>query len=270
MKQRLIVAAVGVPLVFVILVVLPPWATALYTAAICVIGAHEMMSAVGCGKRTLATVLCAASSAGIQLTALLGGWQCAALVLIPFMLLLFLMWIAYYETDREFGFTGFGAALFCGFVVPMGLSAMILLRQTEYGRLTVLMPVVATFIGDSGAYFAGRALGRRKMSPKTSPNKTIAGLIGGLAASAVFMVVLGVIMRQFGAQPALWKMLVIGLVCGAAAQLGDLSFSVIKRQFGVKDYGNLLPGHGGAYDRFDSTSFAAPCVFAMLIILEVL
>lgn len=270
MKQRLIVAGVGVPLVFIILVVLPPWATALYTAAICVIGAGEMMRAVGCPKRTLATVLCAASAAGIQLCCLLGGLRCAGLILLPFVFLLFLLWIAYYENGREFGFNGLGAALFCGFVVPMGLSAMILLRQAECGRLTVLMPVVATFIGDSGAYFAGRAFGRRKMSPKTSPNKTIAGLIGGLAASAVFMVVLGVIMRSFGACPALWKMLVIGIVGGAAAQLGDLSFSVIKRQFGIKDYGNLLPGHGGAYDRFDSTSFAAPCILALLGILEVL
>jgi phosphatidate cytidylyltransferase len=145
---------------------------------------------------------------------------------------------------------------------------MIALRKGDGGRLLVLLPVIATFIGDAGAFFAGRAWGKRKMSPKTSPNKTVAGLVGGLAASAVFMTLYGFILRRFGTDIAFWKLAVAGLVSGAAAQLGDLSFSIIKRHFGVKDYGRLLPGHGGAYDRFDSTAFAAPTLLALLHILR--
>lgn len=270
MKQRLIVAAIGVPLVFAVLVLLPPFATAVYTAAICVLGAHEMFCASGAEKRLCAMILCFVSAAAIQLCALIWGYTAAFTVLLPFIFLLFLIWVAYYEKGADFGFTAFGAALFCGFIVPAGLAAMVLLRKQEGGRLLVLMPVVATFIGDSGAYFAGRAFGRRKMSPKTSPNKTVAGLIGALASSALFMTVLGYIMTRFGIDIKLWQAAVIGLICGAAALLGDLSFSVIKRGFGIKDYGRLLPGHGGAYDRFDSSVFAAPAALAILYIMGVI
>jgi len=185
----------------------------------------------------------------------------------PFGLLLFVLWVAYYEKGLDFGFNGFGACLFSGFVVPLGLAAQVTLRKAEYGRLMVLIPVIAAFIGDSGAFFVGRAWGRRKMSPKTSPNKTVAGLIGGLAASAAFMTLYGLVTRRFGLDLPPWKLIVLGLAAGAAAQLGDLSFSVVKRHFGIKDYGRLLPGHGGAYDRFDSTAFAAPTALALLYLL---
>ena len=270
MKQRLIVAGIGVPLVFVVLVLLPPAAAAIYCCAICAVGVHEMFCAAGAEKRIAAMALCCVSAAAIQLCALLWGLTAAFTVLLPFSILLFLIWVAYYEKGADFGLIAFGAAFFCGFAVPMGMSAMVLLRDREGGNLFVLMPVVATFIGDSGAYFAGRAFGKRKMSPRTSPHKTVAGLIGGLICSALFMTVLGIIMRRFGTDLPLWKAAVIGLISGAAAQLGDLAFSVIKRCFGIKDYGRLLPGHGGAYDRFDSTALAAPSVLALLYIMGVL
>lgn len=270
MKQRLLVALIGAPLVLIILIFLPPYATALYTSAICIIGAHEMLHAAGAGKRTLAILLCMLSSAAVQACVLFSEYTLTAAVLLPFGLLLFLLWVAYYETGRDFGFNGMGAALFSGFFVPMGLAALIMLRKAEGGNLLVLLPVIATFIGDSGAFFAGKALGKRKMSPKTSPHKTMAGLIGGLVTSALFTALFGFILRAFGINIALIKLLIIGFVCGGAAQLGDLAFSVIKRHFGLKDYGKLLPGHGGAYDRFDSTTFAAPTALALLYLMEVL
>ena len=168
-----------------------------------------------------------------------------------------------------FGLEGLAASLFSGVFVALGLSAMTALRLRERGNLLVLAPLVVCFLGDSGAYFAGRALGKRKMSPRTSPNKTIAGLVGGLIASAVGMVLYGLALRSFGLYGSLWKLALVGFLAGVADQLGDLSFSLIKRHAGAKDYGNLLPGHGGAYDRFDSTSFAAPTVLALLTLLEV-
>jgi phosphatidate cytidylyltransferase len=270
MKQRLLVGFIGAPLVLIVLIFLPPYATALYTAAICVIGAHEMLHAAGAGKRTLAIILCMLSSIAVQVCVLSSGYSLTTAVLLPFGLILFLLWVAYYETDRDFGFSGLGASLFAGFFVPMGLSALIMLRKAEGGKLLVMLPVIATFIGDSGAFFAGKAFGKRKMSPKTSPNKTVAGLIGGLLSSSAFMVLYGFILSAYGVNIAFIKLLIIGLVCGAAAQLGDLAFSVIKRSFGIKDYGKLLPGHGGAYDRFDSTTFAAPTALALLYIMGVL
>lgn len=263
-------SAIGIPLVLIFLLVLPPFGTAVYTALICAVGAHEMLEAASVGRRKLALILCILSSTAVQASALFLSYMSAVCVLFPLAILLFLLWVAYYEKGRDFGFTGFGACLFSGFVVPMGLAALIILRKNDFGRFFVLLPVIATFIGDSGAFFSGRAFGKRKMSPKTSPNKTVAGLIGGLASSAVFMTLYGLLMGRFGVDISLWKLFVTGLAAGAAAQLGDLSFSVIKRHFGIKDYGKLLPGHGGMYDRFDSTAFASPAVLAVLYILGII
>ena len=124
----------------------------------------------------------------------------------PFSLLLFACWVAYYEREEPFGLEGLAASLFSGAFVALGLGAMTSLRCMERGNLLVLAPLVVTMLGDSGAYFAGRGLGKRKMSPRTSPNKTLAGLVGGLLASALGMVIYGLVLRAFGLSGSLWKL----------------------------------------------------------------
>ena len=260
MKARLIVAAIGLPLLLALLILAPPWTVTLLFAAVTALGSWEIYHIFHIEKRLGALVLTMACSVAVQFTVYL---------FLPFGLLLFACWVAYYEREEPFGMEGLAVSLFSGVFVALGLSAMTALRLGEKGNILVLAPLVVTFLGDSGAYFAGRALGKRKMSPHTSPNKTVAGLIGGLAASALGMVIYGLVLRAFGLSGALWKLAVVGLLAGCADQLGDLSFSLIKRHAGAKDYGNLLPGHGGAYDRFDSTSFAAPTVLVLLRLLEV-
>ncbi len=269
MKARLIVAAVGIPLLLAVLCFAPPWAVTLLFSAVTVLGTWELFHILHIEKRLGALILTMAASAGVQLIVYFAGYEKVHLLFLPFALLLFLCWVAYYERQEPFGLEGLAAALFSGAFVPMGLGAMTALRLEERGALLVLAPLVVTFLGDSGAYFAGRALGKRKMSPRTSPNKTVAGLVGGLAASAAGMVLYGLVLRAFHMDGCLWKLAVTGLLAGGADQLGDLAFSLIKRHAGAKDYGNLLPGHGGAYDRFDSTSFAAPTVLVLLRLLEV-
>ena len=269
MKSRLIVAAIGIPLLLVVLCVLPPWATALLFAAVCCIGVHELFHVMGLGERKAAMALCMASAVLIQGAVLLLSFSLILFLFLPFLVLLFLLWVAYYEKDKPFGTEGLAGAVFSGLLVPLGLAAMTALRNGENGRLLVLAPLFVTFTGDSGAYFVGRAMGKHKMSPRTSPNKTVEGLIGGLIVATLGLVVYGLILRAFGIRADLWKLAVTGLLCGCCAQLGDLAFSLIKRQYGAKDYGRLLPGHGGAYDRFDSTSFTAPAVLLLFLLLEV-
>ena len=269
MKARLIVAAIGLPLLLAVLCFAPPWAVTALFAAVTVLGSWELFHILHVEKRRGALILTMVCSAAVQFTVYLAGYDKTVYLFLPFALLLFLCWVAYYERQEPFGLEGLAAALFSGAFVPLGLSAMTVLCRSERGSLLVLAPLVVTFLGDSGAYFAGRALGKRKMSPRTSPNKTVAGLLGGLLSSALGMVLYGLVLRAFGLDGRLWKLAIVGLVGGAADQLGDLSFSLIKRHAGAKDYGNLLPGHGGAYDRFDSTSFAAPTVLALLKLLEV-
>ena len=161
-----------------------------------------------------------------------------------------------------------GSILFGGLMIPMALSTLVVLKGMEHGRYLVLLPVLCAFLTDGGAYFAGVFLGKHRGITKVSPNKSLEGYIGGILSGALFLLLYGVILRQFaGLEVSLPVMAVYGLLGSAVTELGDLSFSLIKRQFGIKDYGNLLPGHGGMLDRFDSMTFAAPTLLILVTLL---
>ena len=122
-----------------------------------------------------------------------------------------------------------------------------------------------SFCSDTFAFFAGRSFGKHKLAPKVSPNKTVEGSIGGLLGNAVGGVVFALVMNTwFGQSIGYAGIAVLGLGCSVVAQLGDLSFSLIKREFGIKDYGKLFLAHGGVLDRFDSVLCVAP-VLALLM-----
>jgi phosphatidate cytidylyltransferase len=132
------------------------------------------------------------------------------------------------------------------------------------GLAWVLTVILAIWVGDSVALFAGSSFGKRKLAPLISPNKSQEGAIGGLLAS---MVVGAVSFLGFGLGD--WKLgLIAGAVIGLAGQIGDLAESVLKRQAGVKDSGSLIPGHGGVLDRIDALLFAFPAGFLMAVGLE--
>ena len=149
--------------------------------------------------------------------------------------------------------------IFFGFCyVPLLLSHFAMLHSLEFGRQWVYLLLLIIMCGDSAAYFVGISLGRRKLYPAVSPNKSIEGAIGGLAGS-----VLGAFIAQltFFPQLAWWDVLLLGTILGALGQVGDLFESLLKRSFGVKDSGTLIPGHGGILDRLDSLLFAFPPAF---------
>jgi phosphatidate cytidylyltransferase len=122
------------------------------------------------------------------------------------------------------------------------------------GLAWTLTVIVATWVGDSAAYLTGRALGRHKLAPALSPNKTIEGALGGLAGS---IAVSGIAFVAFGLG-LWWAGVVAGSAIGLTGQLGDLVESFFKRQAGVKDSGDFIPGHGGVLDRIDALLFAFP------------
>lgn len=139
------------------------------------------------------------------------------------------------------------------------------------GGALVVLPVVLTWASDIGAYAVGRALGRRKLMPSVSPGKTIAGAVGALVASvAVTWVYMHAALRpvaQLGLTPT--GVVVFGLVVSATAQVGDLFESLLKREAGVKDSSQLIPGHGGVLDRLDSLFFVLPVAYLLLGLLLV-
>jgi len=134
------------------------------------------------------------------------------------------------------------------------------------GAILLIFPLVATWFGDSVAYFVGRTWGRRKLLPRVSPAKTVEGGVGGLVGASGASALYALVLLGPGS-PAFLPVAaaaVLGLLIGAVAQVGDLAESVLKREAGVKDSGALLPGHGGVLDRFDGVFFTVPLTYALL------
>jgi phosphatidate cytidylyltransferase len=139
------------------------------------------------------------------------------------------------------------------------------------GGLLLLLPVLLTWSSDIGAFFVGRAFGKRKLMPSVSPGKTVAGAVGGLAAT----VLVGWLYARFVLTPSTQLafvrggVIVFALLVSAAAQIGDLAESLLKREAGMKDSSHIIPGHGGVLDRFDSLLFVLPVAYVLFKLLLV-
>ncbi|MDE6003771.1 MAG: phosphatidate cytidylyltransferase [Oscillospiraceae bacterium] len=157
-------------------------------------------------------------------------------------------------------------------LVPYSIRFLIIFNDdgtyAEHGLFYVILALCGAWIADSGAYFSGVALGKHKLCPEISPKKTVEGFIGGLISNAVIFVLIFLIYAKcnaidFSILQGL-KSALLGLVCAGVSVLGDLTASVIKRQKGIKDYGNIMPGHGGLMDRFDSVLFVVPAFYTCI------
>ncbi len=148
--------------------------------------------------------------------------------------------------------------------IPLLLSLLILIRQVPDGFLWIFTLLLTVFAGDTLALYTGTYLGRHKLCPSISPGKTIEGSLGGVGAN----ILAAVIMKPFFPADVGWgQLLLFCLLAGAAAQMGDLFESQLKRVSGIKDSGGLLPGHGGMLDRIDALLFATPVAYLLLRII---
>lgn len=262
MKARVLVAAAGVPFLLLILAWAPVWGAAVLVAAMCAVGAYELMHAVLREKRD-------------WLLLFLPGLTAAALVVrmelrrVPwplwfaFLLALFCYSILCYGGEHPVSFGDLTAALFSGIVFPLMLSCLLRLRLLQFGIVWVFVPLAIAFGSDTFALFAGMLFGKHKLAPHVSPKKTVEGGVGGLVGGVIGLLLLKWITELLFGQPLLsyTAAVLLGVAGSVISQIGDLSFSVIKREYGIKDYGKLLPGHGGVLDRFDSVTFVAPFVW---------
>jgi phosphatidate cytidylyltransferase len=134
-----------------------------------------------------------------------------------------------------------------------------------HGAALLFAPVLMTWVSDSAAYFGGRAMGRHKLIPRVSPGKTVEGSLSALVVTLFAAIGYSLLLALFPTyRMSLFQAAVFGVLMSVGAQLGDLTESLFKRDVGVKDSGTLLPGHGGALDRFDSLFFTLPLAYALL------
>ena len=273
MKQRILVAVIGIPALLAVLCFAPDWATALLVSLLCVIGCHEFMAAAAPLKARRWWLFAAALSVFTVFTVyfrdaafagstifVLMPWLLAALLVV-----LFIAAVQVYGTDDELTFPDLCAVAVSGLVIPLALSCLLRLRMLDYGAGLVLIPLVSAFMSDALALFGGMLFGKTKLAPRVSPKKTREGAVSGLVGGMVGMILYRIFFFLCTeVQLHLGWCVLLGLVGAALGQLGDLSFSCVKRQCGIKDYGRLLPGHGGVLDRFDSVIFAAPVIWMLV------
>lgn len=154
--------------------------------------------------------------------------------------------------------------------IVVSLSSIYFLRVNFGSVYEVWLIFIAAWGCDTGAYFVGKAIGKRKLAPILSPKKTVAGAVGGTVVATLLGAAYGFILWNFDIvdMGEIGLFAAVTFACSLAAQLGDLAASAIKRERGVKDFGRLIPGHGGVLDRFDSIIFAAPTAFIIFWVIR--
>lgn len=275
MLVRILAAAVGLPLLLAVVFLLPPVATAIVFVAASMIAAYEMLWRTGIARSRRLVAETALMAAAVvmwswvkaeNLLSADGLWLTALLGLFLFSSVLFCELLAAH-TRLKFGAAC--AALFSGIIYPFLIGALVRLRGMDGGTYYILVAFLISMIADSGAYFMGKAFGKHKLAPVISPKKTVEGAIGGILFNILGMVLYTFLLKQcFGfTQVNYFFAMIYGLVGAFGSMLGDLTLSVVKRQVGLKDYGNLIPGHGGILDRFDSTMICAPIAEILILLI---
>ncbi len=242
--------------------------------ALCALFAvYELIRCVGLHKNLFVSLpLCAAALASPILLRVMGiETTLTAALAAALVLMLYYIAVAVFSRGKV-AITNASAVLLVGLYIIAGFSAMVYLRDFREGeKYLYLLVFIGAWIPDTFAYFTGRLFGRHKLIPDVSPKKTVEGAIGGAVFCVLAFVGFALIYNRFELNTCLCGyvhklpvllMAVIGLLTAIVSMIGDLAMSVIKRHFGIKDYGKLLPGHGGILDRFDS-------VIAVAIILAV-
>ena len=265
--KRIITALVLIPLVLALMLVGPNWLVSLVSAGVALLAGWEFLGLAklsGANPPRIAVLVAIAAlfAAGYewpdQTTATL-GLLCLALLI--------------YCTLRshvELMMADASVSIFCLFYAGFTLTAVPALREESNGPSLVIFLMCVVWAGDITALYVGRAWGRHKMAPTLSPNKTWEGALGSVAGSLLAtgaLLGLAEVLVQWNIEPLSFQgevwyyWLGLAVVVNIAAQLGDLAESALKRSVGVKDSGNLVPGHGGVLDRIDALLVAAPVLW---------
>lgn len=274
MKVRIItaacMAAVGIPiLIFSKYIIFP-----IVLALLALIGVYEMLRVLEVGKNyfvSLPAYLIALSApvlayffAGRERIVLVVFLLSVAAVIFAY--LIYLYFVAVFMRGK-LQYSKISEAFSSVLYIVMSFTSISVLRYIENGIWSLVIILVAAWGSDIFAYFTGMLFGKHKLIPEISPKKTVEGSIGGIVCATLLMLLYGFIVSKATELSANYIVLLVsGAVLSAASQVGDLIASLIKREHGVKDYGNIFPGHGGVMDRFDSVLSISTILMVICII----
>lgn len=271
LKKRLLTSVIGVPLVILALLS-PNTVITVVVILASLVGLYEYYKAVDLLKNK---VLCIAGYlASIVISTGASFSTPVNLVLVfTFIIALFIIMLL---SNKTISLSHIGLLIVGLIYIPFFLSHLSYVRALPYGNFYIWLIFIGAFLTDTCAYFVGCNLGKHKLCPSISPKKTVEGAIGGILGGGLSFVLFGIIVNLFfgkfldGKHFSLLLLFVLGILSAVVSEIGDLVASAIKRQYGIKDFGNLLPGHGGILDRCDSILFVAPIIFLFLNLVNIL
>lgn len=284
MKTRLLTAAVGIPLALAILIASAYLPFVFYAAffVLCMMGIYEALKSTGANKTKILYVPCFVYGAVVMVSPFFG---LAAVIMPASLIFLFVMFgilLKKHETLRiETLCTAMILTMFVSFPFMVGeLIFGSIIGKAESapaysgGVVLVAYCIIVAWVADGGAYFIGRAFGKHKLAPVISPKKTVEGAVGGFITSIILSPAVAYlyadVLDYLPDSLNYVNLVIISAVCIVMSMFGDISFSAIKRQYKVKDFGNLLPGHGGVLDRFDSVLFVCPTFYLLNFVLPIM
>lgn len=255
MKQRIITGLIAACL-FIPFVIYGGLPFTIVTYAIAAVGIYEILKMKGISIGSIPGLL---AIVGTFVMLMPSNWTSVVEEVISYnkleLLFITALLLLVYSVIVKNQFTFDDVAFVILSVMYVGIGFYYLIATRAEGLEYIIFALLIVWVTDSGAYFTGRKLGKNKLWPEISPNKTIEGFIGGI----VLAVIGAIIMQSITPFEVSWPILIgVVIVCSIMGQIGDLVESAIKRHYDVKDSGNILPGHGGILDRFDSLLFVLP------------
>ena len=268
MKKRILSAVILLPLLLAILLAAPKLCTAILFGAMAAIAAYELLHTAGLAKNSRMVIYSMISAFLVSLWSYFGCSH--KLALVGILVLTAALFGEMLAAHAKIAFQQAACCLAAGLLLPYPLTSLVRIDVLPSGRHLILIPFVLAMMSDTGAYFVGRACGRHKLAPVVSPHKTVEGAVGGVVFAVLGMMIYCLVLQKvFGFRVFYGWGVLYGVLGALAGMMGDLSFSIIKRQNGIKDYGNLIPGHGGILDRFDSMMLVGPLTEALLLLIPV-
>ncbi len=266
MKQRIVSAVIGLTLLGCVLIFADGVIFNIVIALVSLVALYEVLAATKYIQNRALVCICMAFAVCVPICKVPALAFFAPVCYVLFALALFVLLIAKHETMR---IEQIGLAFLLSVAIVYGFDILLLLRDRFWpdARFYIIMALAAPWLTDAGAYFIGSAFGKTKLAPKISPKKTVEGAVGGVVVCMLLFTLLGFAYGLItpGVDISYFSLLASGFLCSIASMLGDLSASIIKRQCGVKDFGNVLPGHGGVLDRFDSVLFSGPLFYYFML-----
>lgn len=275
MKTRIITALVLIPILVVLLVFANSAVIAAAIAIVSVMGLAEFYKAVGVNKSKLLCGLGCVAGAATPLVPMLFRYFFApetvkdvtGLIICLFLLAMFAVMLV---CHKKISVADVGLVIFSLVYIPYFLTNILYIHEMEQGKFLIWLVFIGAFLTDSCAYFVGIFLGKNKLCPEISPKKTIEGAVGGVLGCMIFYVLYGLLMKHaFEVDVNFFRLGILGLIAAVISEMGDLVASIIKRHYGIKDYGTLFPGHGGILDRCDSVILVSPVIYIYLSIVGI-